>query len=291
MIIVRLIGGLGNQMFQYAFGKALAKKHGAELKIDTSFLTNKAIKGEHFVQRNYSLDIFNIDEKQASTTEVNHLTKHVNNDFVNNLLNRAFGYKKSYIKEPHYHFSQLMLNVPDNILAEGYWQSEKYFADATAELRIAFTFRKPPVEACVPLVQEIDQSESVCVHVRRGDFLTNSNHGFCGLPYYKEAEGIMRSKLKDPRYFVFSDEIEWCRENMGFLPGAIFVSKDLAGYKDQDHLRMMSHCKHFIIPNSSFAWWAAWLGKRHDSIVTAPDHWYKAAPIIKDVYQDNWIII
>jgi Glycosyl transferase family 11 len=291
MIIVRLMGGLGNQMFQYAFGRALAERHDRVLKIDISVLMDRRKKNDHFVFREYSLDIFDINEDFANAHEVDEFTKRIKNEFLDKLMNRSLGYKSSYIREPHYHFSEEAINSPNNVLVEGYWQSEKYFYSIRQKLKKSFTFKQPPGINCQTWLDEIDNSNSVCVHVRRGDFLINSNHGFCGLPYYQQAQKIMREKINNPSYFVFSDEIEWCRENMQFLSGAKFIPKDFAGYKDQDHLRMMAHCKNFIIPNSSFAWWAAWLGKKENSIVIAPNHWYKGVPVISDVYQSDWIVI
>ncbi|PZR27456.1 MAG: hypothetical protein DI535_10625 [Citrobacter freundii] len=291
MIITRLIGGLGNQMFQYAFGKAASLRLNVPLKIDLDYLHNLSSDHAEFVPRKYSLDIFNIPDQLASKEETALFTNRVNNAAVNSLLSKLLGKKRSYWLEPHYHFSDKAKNAPDNVLLEGYWQSSKYFNEAETELRKIFTFRQPVSAAAGPMLQDITQRNSVCVHVRRGDFLINANHGFCGIPYYQQAERIISEKISDPAYYVFSDEIDWCRENMQFLPGATFVSTELAGHKDQDHLRLMAQCKHFIIPNSSFAWWAVWLSGRSNAVVVAPAKWYKPAPDATDIYQPEWIVI
>lgn len=291
MIIIRLIGGLGNQMFQYAFGRALAKEHTTELKIDINYLHGLGSTSSDFVPRKYSLDIFNINEQFATQQEVNAFTKRAGNPTLDRFLNKLLGSKKSYIRELEYGYSPALKSSSDNVLLEGYWQTEKYFSPVINELKDAFTFRQPPAPACRQLLDEIRTTNSVCVHVRRGDFLTNPNHGFCGLPYYEQAGGIIKDKVTDPAYFVFSDEIDWCRENMHFLPGARFIPQELAGHKDQDHLRMMSQCKHFIIPNSSFAWWGVWLAKNDNAVVAAPRNWYKPTPDVTDMYQPGWIVL
>jgi len=289
MIIVGLTGGLGNQMFQYAFGFRLAEHHKTELKLDLGHYSDPKL---NFPTRTFDLGIFNITAGIATDKEVKKFSKRVGHDLTDKLLGRVLGVKASHIREPHFHFSQEAFESPDNVYLSGYWQSEKYFRDVEDQLREEFSFRDPPCEAAKPLLEKIKDSESVCVHVRRGDFVTNTFNGLYGRDYYDTGAEII-SQLK-PRlsYFVFSDDIPWCRENLSFEGETTFVDHDFGPNKFRDDLRLMSACKHFIIANSSFSWWAVWLNGRSDKTVVAPSRWATPTDIDKsDMYLPGWIRI
>ncbi len=290
MIIVRLFGGLGNQMFQYAAARNLAHKYNSELKINLDILLDRTAKSQSYVFRDYDLSIFNIQENFASKHEVDKIIRRSRNDFFNRILNKIFGYKRGYVRESNFKYSESISRSGDNILLEGYWQTEKYFFDVREILKKEFTFKNTASENINNFIEKIRQVDSVCVNVRRGDFLTNSNHGFCGLEYYKKARQIINNKVRDPHYFVFSDDIEWCREHLVFFENVVFVSHDFAGNKFQDYLRLMQNCKNYIIPNSSFAWWAVWLNGDENKIVIAPSTWYKGGDT-SDIYNSSWIVI
>lgn len=289
MIIVRLTGGLGNQMFQYAFGLTLAEKHNSELKLDLSFYSDPVM---NIPPRTYDLDIFNISAGIATDEEITGFAKRVKYNLADRALNRVFGVKKSHIREPHFHFSESAYNSPDNVYLSGYWQSTKYFHDIEARLRKELSFREPPSEAAKPILEEIENSESVCVHVRRGDFVTNSFNGLYGREYYdKGAEVIQRSK-NDLSFFVFSDDIPWCKQNLKFDGKTTFVDDDFEPVKFRDDLRLMSRCKNFIIANSSFSWWAAWLNEDTTKMVVTPPSWATDPSIDKsEMYLPGWIRI
>ena len=272
MIIVRLDGGLGNQMFQYAFGRELAERHGTELKLDIGVYSDPALNDP---PRTYDLDIFNIQESFASEAEIVRFAKRTRLDIPDRLLNRLLGVKKGHIREPHFHFSNEAYNAPDNVYLSGYWQSEKYFRNVQPQLRREFTFRDPMSENAKAIYDQIVRTNSVCVHVRRTDYLTNPLNGLCGLDYYKKAEQLIRQKTHDPAYFVFSDDINWCRSNLEFEGDTVFVSHDFGPRKFRDDLRLMSACKDFIISNSSFSWWAVWLNTNKCKTVIAPNDWFR----------------
>lgn len=292
MIIVKLWGGMGNQMFQYAFGRCLAFKHATELKLDVSFFDNqKAGKNGH-VFRNYDLDIYNIYAKPATENEIFSLSRWGKNELLNKGVNKILGYKKSFIAEPHFHFSAAVYNSPDNVYLSGYWQTEKYFAEIASLIRTDFTFKDEMNDKAKQLLNSIANTNSVCVNVRRGDFVTNNFHGSYGSDYFTKADAIIKENLSDRTYFVFSDEPDWCEQNLKFDGETVFVSHEFAGIKFQDYLRLMSSCNHFIIPNSSFAWWAVWFNMNKNKIVVAPKLWFNDPTLnTSDLTPSSWFRI
>lgn len=292
MIIVRLKGGMGNQMFQYALGRRLAHKHGSELKFDLGFFAEDDQGNPNHVVRNYDLDIFNVAGSPASAAEISKLAKRTNNTFLERVLNKIIGPKASHIREPHFHFSESAYNAPDNVYLDGYWQTEKYFADAEDLIRSDFTFKEDVGVEAREILREIEATESVCVNVRRGDFVTNPFHGALGTDYYRQGEEIINARTGAEKYFVFSDEVEWCEANLKFDRPAVFVSHKFAGRKFQDYIRLMAACKHFLIPNSSFAWWAVWFNVNSNRAVVAPKQWFSDSSWDpKDLIPEDWIRI
>ncbi len=289
MIIVKIWGGLGNQMFQYAFGRALALRNGTEFKMDIDFYrTVDPEKGHVF--RTYDLDILNVKEVFATQKESSRLSRRFQNEFLEKVANKIVGHKKSYIREPHFHFSSIVYNAPDNRYFSGYWQTERYFKEIEPLIRSEFTFKEAMGAKQQELLEKIKNSNSVCVNVRRGDFLTNANLGFQGADYFQRAQPIVQERVKDPTYFVFSDEVDWCEANLRFDGPVNFVSHDFAGRKFQDYLRLMAGCKHYIIPNSSFAWWAVWFNQSNDKLVIAPKVWFRDTSLnTKDLLPADWI--
>lgn len=290
MVIVRLMGGLGNQMFQYAFGRSYAHKINAPLKFDLSEFSIKESSAKNFVARDYDLDIFNVKADFAAADEVFRLSKRTNIELLDRILNRALGFKKTFILEPHFHYSESVFESGDDVYLHGYWQSEKYFADIEPQIREDFTFREDLTEKAKEMLARIEASNSVCVNVRRGDFVTNNFHGTFGADYYRKGEEIIKSKTADETYFVFSDEVEWCEANLKFDAPTVFVSHNYAGKKFQDYLRLMAACKNFIIPNSSFAWWAVWFNENQNRTVIAPKNWFSDSKFdTKDLIPEDWI--
>jgi hypothetical protein len=289
MIITQLNGGLGNQMFQYAFGRRLAHRHQTELKLDVRIYSDPVA---NVPVRTYDLGIFNIIERIASDDEINRFATRSRNRFLDRVLNRVLGLKPSHIREPHYHFSQAAMDAPDNVYVSGYWQSERYFRDVEPLLHDEFTFRDPMSPNAEPIYNKIRESESVCVHVRRGDFLTNPFNGLYGQEYYSAGAEIIARTNRDLSFFVFSDDTEWCRANLRFDGETTFVDDDFGPMKFRDDLRLMSRCKHFIIANSSFSWWAVWLNRNPERVVVAPTEWVTDKSLdTRDLYPADWIRI
>jgi hypothetical protein len=292
MIIIKLQGGLGNQMFQYAFGRHLQEKHKSELKFDISEYEVPSV-GPGVVQRDYDLDIFGITVDAASRREISALRDRIGIPVVDRLLCSMLGRKSNdFVELPLFHFREEIYNAPDNAYFEGYWQTEKYFADIEKLIRQEFTIREPLQRDSEGLLAKISQETSVCVNVRRGDFVTNDRHGWFGTEYFTKGERIIEEHVSDHRFYVFSDDIYWCQENLRFARPTTFVSHEFAGRKFQDYLRLMAACKHFIIPNSSFAWWAVWLNDNPHKVVVAPRRWFNVPELDpRDIFQPEWILI
>jgi hypothetical protein len=278
MIIAKLMGGLGNQMFQYAIARNLSLKYNVPLKIDLSFLNNRNM-GSNFVYRDYDLSLFEIEP-----------------DF-----NVDFSKKIVVANQPHYHYSQEfidsignLLMTGNNVLLDGYWQTSLFFSDFEIQIRKDFQF-KDKIENQTGDVKEmldlINSTNSVMLNVRRTDYLNTSFHGVMGLDYLDQAKELIETKVDNPHYFIFSDDVEWCKENINYENMTI-VDHRYKGDKFGYYLQLMMNCKHFIIPNSTFAWWAAWLNNDSNKIVIAPKQWFTDSNInTADLIPSNWIRI
>jgi len=284
MILVKLMGGMGNQMFQYAFAKSLASKCQTSFEMDLSFLKRRDMP-EGFVYRNYDLDIYKVEERFADE------------------LPKKF----DLIQEPHYHYSQQTVEdtekklkrkgifKPKDVLLEGYWQSPKYFKDIEQEIRKNFCFKDSVVDSDLEniskMYSDISNSNSVMINVRRADYLDTDTHGVMGLEFIQKGIDLLNEKISDPKYFIFSDDVEWCKENVK-LDNMVLVDHTHKGEKFGSYLELMKSCKHFIIPNSTFAWWAAWLCENENKIVIAPKRWFTDEKInTTDIIPDSWIRI
>lgn len=285
MVIVRLKGGLGNQMFQYAAGRRLAHATGGELKLDASGYENNKT-------RSYGLGAFNIIEAFASKEDMPAGIKFAW------LPRKGPGgplSKKTVrrVEERHFHFDPGVLSLPDGVYLDGYWQSEKYFSDIRAVIRKEFTVKAPQAGRNREIAASIGSCVSVSVHVRRGDYIsdpkTSRLHDVCGLDYYRRAIDLMAEKAGNPRFFIFSDDPEWVRKNMNVPYPAEFVDFNGPDNACED-LRLMSQCSHNIIANSSLSWWGAWLNPNPGKIVLAPERWLRTEEHdYSDVVPEGWV--
>jgi hypothetical protein len=292
MVIAKLMGGLGNQMFQYALAKSLATQKNTSFKLDLEFLLDRTPR-ENFVYRNYDLDVFKLEVEVASKKETAPFFYRPQNkiDYVFNRSKRLIKPYK-YYQEPHFYFDSAVFSLFGNIYLEGYWQSPRYFEIISQELRKDFTFRLQIEECSLSLLNRIQQSNAVCVNVRRADFVNSGFHGVCDMNYFEPAIQLLTDRIDNPHFFVFSDDPVWCQENFKMPVDITFVGHDHAGSKFSTYLQLMSSCRHFIIPNSSFAWWAVWLSESKDNIVVAPKKWFAEANEnwdTHDLIPDNWI--
>jgi hypothetical protein len=297
MIIVQLAGGLGNQMFQYAAGRSLSIKHKTDLMLDLSFLLDRRPRKD-FVFRDYNIGIFKIDPKIASKNE------ELNFGFKARKIKRMFYCLKQrmnrslpmYVSESHYLFDSKFFSIPSHAYLEGYWQSEDYFKEIEVTIRKDFTFSDPLDEKGLELAKNISSSNSICLFVRRGDYAsiksTIIHLELCGIEYYSKAFKYISEKTDNLEVYVFSDDLEWCKANIKFDRPTIYVDNSFAGNKYGQHLHLMKLCRHFIISNSSFGWWGAWLNPDPNKIVIAPKQWYKNPQMdTSHLIPNNWIRI
>ncbi len=289
MIIVRLKGGLGNQMFQYALGRVLALKNNTELKLDLSFL-NMSFKG--VTKRDYDLDVFDIKASIASDKDI---------FFVNKIYkNKVFIFVTEFIKkklrtkgqEKDFSFDKEILNLKGNIFLNGYWQSSKYFKDYEDILKKDFTLLNIDKNVS-ELSSNILLENALCVHIRRGDYVGNPYHDVLSNDYYDSAVKKIEEKgIFIQKIYVFSDDIEWCKNNFKYKYDIEFVSHDYNGKNGEGHMYLMSCCKYFIIPNSTFSWWGAWLSERDGKVVICPQKWFADESInTSDLIPEDWIKI
>jgi Glycosyl transferase family 11 len=298
MVTVFLRGGLGNQMFQYAAGLALAKKQGTSLLLDTTFL-NDRFPRKQFTYRTYDLDVFDIKPKFTLLSEVSAQMPipglWLGLDLVAIKGADIFGTQKLLKEKKDYVFQEAVFNENTSALLWGFWNTEKYFDDAQNEVRDAFRFRPSENAAIIAAKKEIVNSNAVALHVRRGDYLLPKHakvYGTTDVSYYDRAIAYMAERVKSPTFFVFSDDIEWCRENIKTSFPAVFMTDETRGPKASGHLELMSLCKHNIIANSTFSWWGAWLNANPEKIVVAPKAWDQGSlDQKKDVIPQGWVTI
>lgn len=279
MIIVKLAGGLGNQMFQYAAGLNLAIKHRTKLKLDLSFLNDRTPRKD-FVYRDYDLDIFNINVDFATESEIVKFGKYRLIGLFIYAIKQIINPKlPKYVCENYYNFDPNYFEIQSNSYIEGYWQSECYFKQIETVIRNEFTFREGLNALGKNMAKKILSVNSICLNVRRGDYVsiksTNMHHGVCEKEYFYRGISIIAEKISNPYFFIFSDDIEWCQNNLMIDYPNIIVDNSYAGTKYGQKLHLMTLCKHFIISNSSFAWWAAWLCRNPEKIVISPLLWYR----------------
>jgi len=287
LISTILIGGLGNQMFQYAAGRALALRLGTNLKLDTRAFSDYKV-------HSYGLDRFAIQAGLINDFSFA-LLRH------DSLLRRAGRYfkvtlNKNVYLEKGFDFDPMVLLLKDGAYLEGYWQSERYFADFADQIRADLTVAAPPDDENLSWLERIRNGTSVSIHIRRGDYVTNPTanavHGLCDLDYYRRAAAYLAAKLEgEAEFYVFSDDPEWVRENLE-LPYAMHYVNHNDASRNYEDLRLMSNCSHHIIANSSFSWWGAWLNPSLAKIVVAPEQWFRdKSKSTKDLIPSSWIRI
>lgn len=292
--IVKLNGGLGNQMFQYAFAVALEQKWSEEILFDFSYF--QEIHEENTIIRPFELEVFNTDCKPACDEALKLI---INKNHRTLLEKVAWDWFKIKQYKPEtnilrqnsaYTFEKKFLTQSDAYYYDGYFQNEKYFKHCRNELLQRFSLKGPLDEKNTRILEQIRKENSVSIHIRRGDYVTlesaNTLHGLCSLEYYEKAIKYIAKKVKNPHYFLFSDDVKWVIENLKIdCPYTVIDFNQDKGYLDME---LMKHCKHNIIANSSFSWWGAWLNENSKKIVIAPQNWI-AANQKCDIVPNEWV--
>lgn len=287
MIIIKLIGGLGNQLFQYALGRRLAYDHNTALKLDLSWFQKQIL-------RTYQLDGLNISADIASSEEIASMTHPRLSGWMGR-MEQAFQQHR-VVREKTLSFDPFIVQrTPRNAYLIGYWQSEKYFLDIANELRQELTYRSPPNRVNEDIMQLTLDTNSISLHVRRGDYISNPETsrilGFSGVDYYQKCIQMLASEVTDPHFFVFSDDMEWVKSNLTINYPVLYIDHNPVNHESED-FRIMKTCKHHIIANSSFSWWAAWLASYPQKRVLAPRRWFNDESIdSQDLVPASWIRI
>ncbi len=280
MIIIQLTGGLGNQMFQYALGRAVSLNNSCPLKFDITEYSK-------YPDRDYALSAFKINESFASADEICRLKfghkfgKLLRvSDFIKRASSKLFGrillQSHQCFKEKSSRFDPTVFAIQKDAYLEGYWQTEQYFSNISELIKKDFCFRNEPSEVNKKYLEQIKSSQSVSIHVRRGDYVSDpcfsKLYVSCSIEYYKKAIDIIKQKIDSPVFFVFSDDPDWAEANLKF--GNTVTIRGNVGSASYEDLRLMSCCRHNIIANSSFSWWGAWLCTYPGQIVIAPKNWF-----------------
>ncbi|MDB5248664.1 MAG: alpha,2-fucosyltransferase [Segetibacter sp.] len=315
MVISKISMGLGNQMFQYAAGKSLALHKNVPFKVEVHSY-------KRYKERKYELDTFFAIETEKATEE--EIRKYQLKQPVKILWNSIFSrnkiplyslaYEQDQLKrmvlklsevitpsakkkvylEPEYHFNDSFFKTPDEVFLIGYFMSWKYFEKFEKEIRRDFTVRPELVSHLHQIESELRQNNSVSIHIRRGDFTSKKNieiHGIISMEFYRNAIAEISSRSPSPHLYVFSDDIAWVKENLQTQFPITFVSNEVTKTAVEDFY-LMSVCKHNIIANSTFSWWAAYLNNNPGKIVVAPKKWYNSSTYnYKDVYPRRWIVL
>jgi hypothetical protein len=286
MIVVRLCGGLGNQMFQYATGRAVAMTTKTELVYDLGWYRRTPKSN---TRREFELARYSILAREATLKE-----ESSGHYYTGQIWRRLPLLPRPWrlFKENDYNYDPLLQDVKDNTYLYGYWQSYRYFEKIAELLRTELTPLIPPSKQDISIMNQIKDSCSVSVHVRRGDYVTKKTaanvHGVCTLDYYRSALDAIMAFVKEPHFFVFSDDSKWSRENLVFPGTATFIDHNGTVTAFQD-MRLMSNCRHHIIANSSFSWWGAWLNPCSDKTVIAPLKWFADGRATNDLTPTAWL--
>ena len=269
------MGGLGNQMFQFAAARSLAIKRGTTLQLDLSWFYQDFTAAS--TPRNYELNCFCLDDDIRS--------------FQPGILERFGSVFAKKCEEQTFSFNPSFFQLPNNVLLIGYFQSEQYFLENRQLILNDFTWRTAPSERNKKLISAIHSrgNKSVSLHVRRGDYVSNSQHnavhGTVSMDYYKKAVKAVKKKVQSPFFYIFSDDPEWCQKYFS-IPQATVIAHNTSGSED---LRLMKECHHNILANSSFSWWGTWLGRQEEKLIFAPKNWFKDKSIVtKDLIPEHW---
>lgn len=288
MIVVKLMGGLGNQMFQYALGRKLSITNKVPLKFDLTFLNDRTFK-ENFTYRDFELNKLNLELDFANKLEIDYFQKQ-NNLF--NFYQYQFGLKRNnlYIAEKNkfHNFNKL----DNNLYLDGFWQSELYFKDIRIVLLKDFQFENINNEN-KKILDKIMSTNSISVHIRRGDYVNNkiinNYHGTCTLAYYEKSIKYFKERVIEPTFYFFSDDINWAKEAFGIQKNYVYIDIN-NNVNNQLDMFLMSNCIYNIIANSSFSWWAAWLNQNSQKITLAPKKWFEQNEP-SNIIPENWIRI
>lgn len=277
-------------MFQYAAGFVLARQSGQAHCLDVSDFE------DYQLHQGFELNkVFSITSNLANAKQVRDMLGWRAGKLAKRVLHRpAFQslWGRALVVEPHFNYWAGLSNIGAERYISGYWQSERYFLRAQQSIRTEFTFKKPLLGVNAQMAKTMSNTTSVSVHVRRGDYLSNSkNHGLMHVAepaYYQSAISYIARLVKNPEFYVFSDDMAWAKANISFDYPCTYISHNTAADSYID-MQLMSSCRHHIIANSSFSWWGAWLNPSTEKIVIAPKLWFRNDTPDQDLLPEQWI--
>jgi Glycosyl transferase family 11 len=286
MIITKIRGGLGNQLFQYAVGRRLAHDLKTVVKVDIGSYGNQPLSE---TVRTYEINKFNAQVEIASPEEVEKLKNPYG------IFSKLIRYANLKLNDYYTGWFPNVLKKKGDIYLDGYWKNENYFKPIEDIIRKELTLKAPLSEKAIEIKNIILATPNpVSFHIRRGDYASSAIHlahfGLMPLEYYQKASDLLKSQVPDFTPFIFSDDIDWVKKNMQFDTSPVYVSQP--GMEACEELMLMSYCKHNIIANSSFSWWGAWLNNHTHKIVIAPERWL--AKTGNDYYKEipeSWLKI
>lgn len=288
MKIVKIYGGLGNQMFQYAFAKNLEKLTGDNVFIDTEW------GNKNTIHNGYELDkLFPVNMKKAKNEDIERLSTQP--DSLKDKIRKKYFTKKTHYIDKVFRYNPELYRLKGDIYFEGYWQSEKFFFESRNEIKQTFSFPEISGTENKELINIID-GKTAAIHVRRGDYLKEKYLFVCDKNYYKNSIDILINKYGITKLIVFSNDIEWCRENLNKRELETIYCTWNSGSDSWKDMALISLCPYIIISNSSFSWWAAYLNKNPGKKILCPEIWAKKNknPFsyykfdYKDVIQEDW---
>ena len=292
MFISNIIGGLGNQMFQYAICRALSIQKGLDFRLDIQGYQNYQLHNGYELNR-----VFGISDKLSTAKELRKVLGWQSQSLARKLLlkNRFSKFRGSnYIVEPQVNYWSGINEISNNAYLVGYWMSEKYFLGAAQQIRQDFAFNHPMSSENSIIASKILNSNAVSLHVRRGDIASNpatlAIHGLCGLEYYKKAIEEIASRVDKPHFYIFSDDMLWTKQHLAINYPCEYIEHN-QGKESFNDMRLMSLCKHNIIANSTFSWWGAWLNNSKNKLVIAPTRWFSADINASDIVPSSWLRI
>ena len=286
MISVDIYGGLGNQMFQYALGRSIAIHRNEELQIEARSFDNYELREFLLDQFNIRAHIKDLDEKHCK------ISNRYINFAIKNLLKLGVNvYPLAYFEKNNFTYDEQVFNTSAKYF-EGYWQSYNYFEKHRSALLDEFTLKKELTKGNKHILDDIISSESISLHVRRGDYVGNSKvqNANLSIEYYKKAISFINNKIENPKFFVFSDDVSWVKENLSIDTIAVYVDINDGNHAYYD-LELMKHCKHNIIANSTFSWWGAWLNDNDNKIIVSPNKWMNFDIDMNQLIPLSWNII
>ena len=303
-VVTCLFGGLGNQMFQYAAGRSLAMRTGSRLVLDASSFALANVRRPYALE-GYALaaetrfDGYRYPPRQ-SAVQFPAPKRPAWIERAMQLTRATFGSigrvpdddRFTLFTERNFDYDQRFRDCGPQTYLVGYWQSERYFADIADLVRRELTYLPAPDAANARWLARMRGANSVCVHVRRGDYLLPAHfqhHGLCSADYYRRAIALVRERVTSPQFFIFSDDWPWCRDHLADDDMVVVdANKPDAG---QDELRLMAACRHHVIANSSLSWWGAWLATSDGQLVVAPTPWFTHRPETPDLLPAGWVTL